>query len=179
LKGCSPILISFIGRLRSMAGEPAPKLRNRRVMRRRDARRLIEEASTLLGDVQLDTVEEAELEDLINVYLFDGTPLLARTEDVLIPTLTCPCLDRLPAVVVDMGAVPYVCNGADVMAPGVVEVKGDFEEGELVAVRDARHGKALAVGEARVSSAEMRAAERGKVIRNLHYVGDKIWRILG
>ncbi|MCW3992590.1 MAG: DUF1947 domain-containing protein [Candidatus Bathyarchaeota archaeon] len=145
-------------------------------MRRKDARRLIEEASALLGAVRPDRVEEAELEDGFSVYLLDGVPLLARAGGALFPTLMCPCLARLPAVVVDMGAVPYVCNGADVMAPGVVEVRGDFEEGGLVVVRDVRHGKALAVGGALTSSAEMRAEGRGKVIRNMHYVGDKLWR---
>ncbi|MFQ6052853.1 MAG: PUA domain-containing protein [Candidatus Bathyarchaeia archaeon] len=156
--------------------DSAPRLRKLRVLRRRDARRLVEEAAPLLGDAVPATVQQAELDDGTVIYLLDGAPLLARAGGVLFPTLTSPCLEGLPSVVVDMGAVPYVCNGADVMAPGIVEVRGDFEEGGLVVVRDVRHGKALSVGTALTSSDEMRAAEGGKVVRNLHYVGDRLWR---
>lgn len=159
-----------------MSRYPKSKLRKRHVMRRKDARRLIEEASALLGAVHPHRVEEAELENGLSVYFIDGVPMLARAGGALFPTLMCPCLVRLPAVVVDMGAVPHVCNGADVMAPGVVEVRGDFEEEGLVVVRDVRHGKALAVGGALTSSAEMRSEEKGRVIRNIHYVGDKLWQ---
>ena len=155
-----------------------PKLHKRRVMRRKDARGLLGEAAPLLGGVKPATVEQAELNG-IQVYLLDGSILLARRQGVLFPTLTSPGLARLPTVTVDMGAVPYICNGADVMAPGVVEVGGDFEAGSLVVVRDTRHGKPLAVGRALKSSAEIGATKSGKVVETLHYVGDKLWKSLG
>ena len=159
-----------------MGSDSKAKLRKRRVMRRKDARALVEEASALLICVYPATVEKAELEIGTSVYLIDGVALLARVGGVLFPTLKCPCLERLPTVVVDMGAVPYVCNGADVMAPGIVEVRGDFQEGGLVIVRDVKHGKSLAVGKAKISSKEMTTSKKGKVINNLHHVGDKLWR---
>lgn len=161
-----------------MGSDSSPKLRKRRVMRRKDARGLMEEAADLLGGIEPATFERAEL-DGTRVYLLDGAALLARAEGVLFPTLICPGLKRLPAVVVDMGAVPYVCNGADVMAPGVVDVRGDFQEGDLVVVRDMRHRKALAVGRALKSSKWISVANKGKVVENLHYVGDKLWKALG
>ena len=112
------------------------------------------------------------------VFLLEGMPLAAEREGVLFPLLLAPeALEDLPSVVVDMGAIPHICNGAHVMAPGVVEVRGDFKAGALVKVLDERHGKAIAVGQALVSSSELRAAERGRVVRNLHYVGDKLWRL--
>ncbi|NIN69992.1 MAG: RNA-binding protein, partial [Anaerolineae bacterium] len=84
-------------------------------------------------------------------------------------------VDRLPRVVVDMGAIPYVCNGADVMAPGVTDMDS-FMAGDLVVVRDVTHGKALAVGRALKSSSDIEAARKGKVLENLHYVGDRLWK---
>ena len=57
-------------------------------------------------------------------------------------------LDRLGCVVVDMGAVPRIVSGADVMRPGVVDVVGDFREGDVVVIRDEIHRKAIAVGRA-------------------------------
>jgi predicted RNA-binding protein (TIGR00451 family) len=74
-----------------------------------------------------------------------------------------------------MGAIPFVCKGADVMAPGITEIKTPFEEGALVVIRDVKHGKALALGKALRSSTSIMTEKKGKVIKNLHYVGDKIW----
>lgn len=147
-------------------------------MRRRDVKRLKEEAGALIGTVERNIVGRAEIDGTI-VYLFNGAVILARRDDILFPTLTNPGLERLPSVYVDMGAVPFVCNGADVMAPGITEVSGEFEEGELVVVRDVKHGKGLAVGKALVTSVEMREMKKGKTIRNLHYVGDKLWKVVG
>ena len=60
------------------------------------------------------------------------------------------------------------------MAPGITEI-GSFDEGDLVVIRDINHGKALAIGIANKSSADIEASKKGKVIKNLHYVGDKLW----
>ncbi len=78
-------------------------------------------------------------------------------------------------VTVDMGAVRFIVNGADVMRPGVVAVEDGIAAGDLVAVVDQQHLKPLAVGEALLGSEAMRAAAGGKVVRTLHHVGDKQW----
>ena len=156
-------------------GESENRVRKRRALRRKDAGALLEEASGLVGEVKASKVEEAEAEDGRTVYLLDDEILFFRDGDSLVPTLRGPYVDRLPAAVVDMGAVPFVCKGADVMAPGITEVRGEFEEGRLVVVRDIRHGKALAVGRALRPSKEIMASRKGKAVQNLHYVGDKLW----
>ncbi|MFP4545787.1 MAG: PUA domain-containing protein, partial [Methanomassiliicoccales archaeon] len=79
-------------------------------------------------------------------------------------------------VTVDMGAVPHVYNGADVMTPGIVEADPDIEEGDLVWVRDQKNRQPLAVGQALLSGEEMVRSESGKGIRTLHHVGDRLWR---
>lgn len=150
------------------------KLRNRHRLRGREVKRLRGEAGILLPEV--DGLEEAEMEDGTIVYLSGDSIILARRRGELFPTLRSPILGSLPSVIVDMGAVPHICNGADVMAPGVVEVEGDFKTGDLVVVRDERHGKALAIGKALVDSGDLRSLKRGKVVENLHHVGDRLWR---
>jgi predicted RNA-binding protein (TIGR00451 family) len=77
-----------------------------------------------------------------------------------------------------MGAVPYVCNGADVMAPGVVRVDGDFEKNDILLVVDERFGRSLAIGVALSDSQTMRKLAHGKFVKNFHYVGDKLWNLL-
>jgi len=156
-----------------------PKIHKRRMLRQKDSKALLKEAKIFLGDILPEAVEQAELDDGIRIYFLDGLPSIIQVNDTMIPTLTCPCLDRLPSAIVDMGAVPYVCNGADIMAPGIVEIRGEFEEGGLIVVRDVRHGKALAISSALFSSQNMRSVKKGKVLKNMHYVGDQLWRAYG
>ncbi len=82
----------------------------------------------------------------------------------------------LPKVTVDMGAVKFVVNGADIMRPGITNIE-DFEKDKLIVIIDETHGKPLAVGKALFSSEEMRNESKGKVIKNLHYVGDDFWNL--
>ena len=78
-------------------------------------------------------------------------------------------------VTVDMGAVRFIANGADVMSPGRVGACDMIEKGDLVWVRDEKNLRPLSVGRALMSGSEMVASETGKAIRTLHYVGDDIW----
>jgi PUA domain protein len=74
-----------------------------------------------------------------------------------------------------MGAVGHVCNGADVMAPGIVRFEGTFPQGSLIVVVDVKHGKPLALGEVLFDFETAKNAKKGVVIRNVHYVGDEVW----
>jgi PUA domain protein len=147
-------------------------------MRRREAQELIKEANDYLVELEIDLIEEAEFEDGMKIYLLNGEIKLFRLENNLIPTLNCGCLDNFPRIIVDMGAIPYVCNGADIMVPGIVSIKGDFKKGEIVVIRDENHKKDLAIGKAMEDSGNIRRMNKGKVVENLHYVGDRLWDIL-
>ena len=158
-----------------VAEEKGPKLLKRKVLGRKDVRRLKEEAGSLLGSVDTNAVSQATLEDGSTVYIFFKEAILARKKDTLFPTLINSAIDDLPSALVDMGAIPYVCNGADVMAPGIMDIEGEFEKEGLLVIRDIKHRKALGIGAALYTSDEMRGLKKGKAILNLHYVGDKIW----
>ena len=142
-------------------------------MRSRDTKNLLQELSKDYGSVTAKKVEVAEFEEK-KVYLFDEKIEFIEDDNGLYPYLGGSYLDFLPRVVVDMGAIRFVCNGADVMAPGIVEVD-EFKEGSLVVIRDMSHGKALSIGLSLKSSAEIESNKKGKVIQNIHYVGDKLW----
>jgi len=87
-------------------------------------------------------------------------------------------LKALPSVIVDMGAIPHICNGADIMRPGIREIQGDFEKGGIVVVKDTRFGKPIAIGIAEISSEVMRTTLKGKAAKNAHYVGDHFWEAM-
>ena len=147
----------------------------RRALLRKLTREVVEKFGEPAAELLKGPIEFLELEEGSEVILAAGEALLFRSIDKVFPTLKS--LDRIPLkrVVVDMGAVPHVANGADVMAPGVVSADGGITLGEGVAIVDERHGKPIAVGQALVPGAEMQGL-KGKVIKNLHYVGDEMWR---
>jgi predicted RNA-binding protein (TIGR00451 family) len=64
------------------------------------------------------------------------------------------------------------------MVPGVVQINGDFNTDDFVLVVDERHGKPLAIGVALFDSHATRKMKRGKIVRNIHYVGDRLWKAL-
>jgi PUA-domain protein len=123
-------------------------------------------------------IELAETQ-IAEILLINRKPLFARVNENILPTLIFnEVFSLFPKIVVDMGAVPYVCNGADLMVPGVVQINGDFNTNDFVLIVDERHGKPLAIGVALFDSHVMRKMKRGKIVRNIHYVGDKLWKVL-
>ncbi|MCK4424321.1 RNA-binding protein, partial [Candidatus Bathyarchaeota archaeon] len=117
--------------------------------------------------------------DFAEVFLINGRPLLVKAGNAFFPTLVFNEFFALaPKVVVDMGAVPHVCNGADVMAPGIIRFEGEFKDGDLVFVVDERHGKLLAVGEAVYDVDVAKTVRRGMVVKNIHFVGDNVWNFM-
>ena len=78
-------------------------------------------------------------------------------------------------VQVDMGAVPFVCNGANIMAAGINDVSSEIVKGQYIWIREENHQKPLAVGKALLNADEILHSNQGKAVQALHYIGDKIW----
>lgn len=157
------------------------KVSKRHFLKEKEAEQLLQELSQKLR-VDLKQllgakirVEQTETQDA-KIFIINGKPLFARFNGVLLPTLKFEeLLSILPRLRVDMGAVSHVCNGADVMAPGVVEVRGDFREGDFLLIVDERHGKPLALGTALADSQTTKALKHGKMAKTMHFVGDSLW----
>jgi PUA domain protein len=110
------------------------------------------------------------------VYFVDNLPLILRKTIGLLPSLKFEkCVNSLPRVVVDMGAVAHVANGADIMRPGISAIPSNFAKGDLLIIVDEKYGKPLVLGLADVESTEMKSMSKGKVIKNVHFVGDELW----
>jgi PUA domain protein len=110
------------------------------------------------------------------VYFVDNLPLILRMTTGLLPSLKFEkCVNSLPRVVVDMGAVSHVANGADIMRPGITDIPSNFAKGDLLVIVDEKYSKPLALGLAEVESKEMKSMSKGKAIKNVHFVGDELW----
>jgi PUA domain protein len=94
----------------------------------------------------------------------DYLPFLAETE----------MLKKFPNVIVDMGAVKFMCKGANVMRPGIKKFT-EFEKDNIVCIIEESQHKFLAVGKAMVSSSELENMKKGEIVKNLHYISDKFW----
>lgn len=149
------------------------KLKEGKLILNKVSEKLKINVETILGSkANVETVEA----DFGQIILVNGKPLLFKVDNHVLPTLFFKEISaHMPKVVVDMGAVPYVCKGADVMAPGIRRIEGEFGNGDLVVIVDETHGKALALGESLYDSQTARATKKGAVVKTLHFVSDKIW----
>ncbi|MBW2964656.1 RNA-binding protein [Candidatus Woesearchaeota archaeon] len=108
--------------------------------------------------------------------LKDGELHFFYKDDLLLPSLRLLLKDNfLKNVVINMGAVPFISKGADLMRPGIVGVDAYVEENDIVAIVDEKNMKPIAVGQSLFSKDEMIDLEVGKMVLNLHHVGDEVW----
>ncbi len=155
--------------------------RKRRRIRKKEARKLEEEILESAGASPFshkDDIDLAEMGDLTLIFsqgkvvglIIDGKPF-PSLRGILI---ACP--DR-KHVTVDMGAVKFLYNGADVMAPGIIDADPEISEGDVVWVKEEKHGKPLVVGVALMDGKKMVESISGKAIKTVHSIGDKIWEL--
>jgi len=104
----------------------------------------------------------------------DGITAVKIGDDILPFLDDIPILEKFPYVTVDMGAIKFVCKGANVMRPGITKFS-DFESGEIVCVIEESQKKFLAVGKAKISSKKLDETNKGEVIKNMHYISDNFW----
>lgn len=149
-------------------------------LRKSDFKDLIEMLKETIGNeaeklfakgAELVETEKGEL------YAENKVILAFKVKNTILPSLRAlnEGLVHLPTITVDMGAVPFVTKGADIMAPGITKITPGLIKGTYVTVIDENFGKSLALGELLIDSDEIIETKKGKVVKNLHYVNDDIW----
>ena len=158
------------------------KVKNRHRLKEKDIKKIIRELKNEFEDDFFDekaTVETGDFEDK-KILIVNGEASFLYYQDKIILTLLGlnKFHPKKKYVVVDMGAVRFVTNGADVMAPGVINSDKNINKGDQVWICDERNHKPIAVGIAQMSGEEMVREKKGKAIEIFHYVGDKLWNAL-
>jgi PUA domain protein len=157
------------------------RLRKRHRLRQKEIRAIASEIARVLGTQSFDESAIVDMAETLGfeIVIVDGKALAFVVDGH--PFLTVRGLLRYSPtkryVTVDMGAVKFVANGADVMGPGIVDCDREIAEGELVWIRDVTYLKPLAVGRAIVAAPRMAMKEKGKAVASIHYVGDKLWAL--
>lgn len=155
---------------------------NRFHLKKKEAKRVQERISKALKINRADIINrKASFEVMYfdiekKIFFIDGKPEFMEFDGEIFPVLINErVLSQLPSVTVDMGAVPHICNGANVMASGVTKVNGSFKVDSIVVVLEERFSKKIAIVKALYSSNEIVNMKKGKVAENLHYISDKFW----
>jgi PUA domain protein len=141
-----------------------------------------ETAETLESIATQWKIEVPKIKNLTTHEISDSARLITgdnfaaiKIDKIFIPFLSeTSMLEKFPKVVVDMGAVKFVCNGATVMRPGIKNYS-DFEKDQIICIVEESRNKFLAVGRALVSSKELETMAKGEVVKNLHYISDEFW----
>jgi len=155
----------------------------RRALKSSEAKRVLQEFEQKFPAFAADLHSKEILEEIDvengKLYLLDSKPFAISTASGLFPSLLNDnALKTLPSIIVDMGAIPHICNGADVMRPGIREIHGEFEKGAVLLVKDVKFGKSIGICVAETSSESMQTMGKGKAAQNVHYVGDSFWQAL-
>ncbi len=123
---------------------------------------------------KVKTLVSHEIDEESSIITGEGFMALKIGETYLPFLSEIGLLEKFPKITVDAGAVKFVCNGANVMRPGIKSHTNFIKDG-VVCVAEITHNKFLAVGKALVSSDEMSGMQKGEVVHNLHYISDKYW----
>jgi PUA domain protein len=141
------------------------------------------ETSTLLKTVsekwgiefpKMKNVKVHQILDDAQIITGDGLKILKVNEDYLPFLSEIKMLERFPTVTVDMGAVKFMCKGANLMRPGIKKFT-EFEKDQIVCIVEESQHKFLAVGKSLVSSSKLETMEKGEIINNMHYISDRFW----
>jgi PUA domain protein len=168
---------------------PILRVKHRKFLRAKEQRALFEQLnktpSLLHREFGSNSKSKARIElivldDKTELLFVENQPWLIRGPELLLPALQALLKQfvSLPEVVVDMGAVPHIANGADVMAPGIVEMEPTLVKGDLVVIIDKKNRTPLAVGQMQIDAGEVQREGKGRTIKTLHYVGDSLWKLM-
>jgi PUA domain protein len=157
------------------------KIKNRHKLKSKEIKQIIQTLKNRYSSDFFDirsSVEMGNLEEF-EIILVDNNICFMIIEDNIVFTLRglYKYQPKEFFVIVDMGAVGFVTKGADIMAPGIIDADECIQENDYVWICDEKHKKPLAVGIALINGEEMKCKKTGKAIKNLHFVGDRLWNL--
>ena len=159
------------------------KIKNRHRLKSKEIRNILNELQQIFHDDffgKKSSIETGSIEGIDVILVDDEVDFIINDERIF---FTIRGLNKYNPkehrVVVDMGAIKFITNGADVMTAGIVDADPNIQEDDQVWICDETHHKPLAVGIALISGEEMVSQKEGKAIKNIHYIGDRLWTLTG
>ncbi len=124
---------------------------------------------------KIKNIKVFEIETNRSIVVIDYLIGVFINNEVILPFLgKIDILEKFSSITVDSGSIKFICNGAKILRPGIVKFD-KFAKNDIVVVKDEKFEKYLSVGLALEDSLVAEKLQKGYVIDNLHFVGDKFW----
>ena len=137
---------------------------------------LIDKTLPLLNIEKIKDIRSIQIDTNTAIVISDSFILINLNDNIFPFLKDKKTLGKLPIVTVDQGAIRFICNGADIMRPGIKHIKHDFQKNAIVVIVEELHATNIAVGQTLYSRTEILDLKQGSVISNLHFLGDDIWK---
>ncbi len=128
-------------------------------------------------EIEFPKIKNLKVHQITNdaqIIIGQGIKILKINDDYLPFLSETETLEKFPNVTVDMGAIKFMCKGANLMRPGIKKFT-EFDKDKLVCIIEESQHKFLAVGKSMVASSELEEMQKGEVIKNMHYISDNFW----
>ena len=137
---------------------------------------LIDKTLPLLNIEKIKDIRSIQIDTNTAIVISDSFILINLNDNIFPFLKDKKTLGKLPIVTVDQGAIRFICNGANIMRPGIKHIKHDFQKNAIVVIVEELHATNIAVGQTLYSRTEILDLKQGSVISNLHFLGDDIWK---
>jgi predicted RNA-binding protein (TIGR00451 family) len=119
----------------------------------------------------------------VSVAVVHQTPLFfSEREGRWMPTMRVlhQYPEMMPKLRADQGAIKFVLSGANIMCPGLTSpgatIHDEVPEGAPVAIYAEGKEHAMAVGLTKLSTADIRAVNKGVAVELMHHLNDGLWK---
>ncbi len=158
-------------------------IKKRYFLSNKDKKKLIDQLSLTFGDSanqfinKADKLEYGKAVDGREFIFKDNKIWFFYYEKVLLPTIIClrQIKHSLLRITVDIGAIKFLLNGADVMAPGITFFDKEIKKDDFLVVTEEQKGTIIALGQALVDYSTFAEKRKGKVVKNIHHLKDELW----
>ncbi|GLC35803.1 hypothetical protein PLESTB_000495900 [Pleodorina starrii] len=120
----------------------------------------------------------------VQLCVMNGTILFFQERDgPWLPTLRVlhQYPDMMKRLRTDKGAIKFVLSGANIMCPGLTHpdatIHDEGDVGAPVAIYAFDKENAMAVGVLKMSTADIRAINKGIGVDNMHHLNDGLWKM--
>ena len=124
---------------------------------------------------KIKNIKVFEIENNRSIVVIDSLIGVFINNELLLPFLgKTDILDKFSSITVDSGSIKFICNGSKILRHGIVKFDS-FIKNDIIVVKDEKFEKYLSVGLAMEDSLVAEKLQKGYVVDNLHFVGDKFW----
>ncbi len=160
------------------------QIKARKFLSKKEKKLLLMELNQIYGESASNLLQEtSDIEEVKTdkgkFLIKEGKASFFLYEGIYIPTIHyLRGVDSiLPKVIVDIGAIRFITNGADVMAPGIVHFDDDIKTNTIVSIHEEKAESILGIGLSLLNSQDFKKTKKGKVVKLLHYLKDDIWNL--